>query len=418
MTYVRQHHLPLARHVRRGAAIAAGASLALAFAATAADAAAAPSASTGPSTMISSSSATVSGSVNPNGVATSWYVQYGIATNAGYGSQTATKSAGSGTSATSITATLTGLAPATSYHYRVVAVSSAGTTDGSDGVFNTTAAPAVVTGAASHLSASSATLNGIVNPEGLTTSWYFQYGTSTAYGQKTAASSLSASPNNVDVSAGISGLSPQNTYHYRIVASSSAGTTYGSDLMLKTGQSVTLNASVPSVVYGGSDILSGIVTNLRSGDHVVIQAERYNEAGYASIASITTGSGGSWSFAVRPTVRTTFIATADGGSSSPVVVGVRPAVYLNPVARGQLSTKVVSAVSFGEHVLQLQRLSHNLWVTWKYVRLSPTGIATFSTQLPNRTPVRMAIGPFVPGMDQAAPGYLAGFSRSFLYLKG
>jgi len=57
------------------------------------------------------------------------------------------------------------------------------------------------------------------------------------------------------------------------------------------------------------------------------------------------------------------------------------------------------------------------WVMWKSVRLSQNGVATFATALPKgRTTIRMAIGPFIVGIDQAAPGYLAGFSRTLTYL--
>jgi phosphodiesterase/alkaline phosphatase D-like protein len=69
--------------------------------------------------------ATVSGTVNPNGQATTWHVEYGTSTS--YGSRTANVNAGSGTGNASVSASLSSLAPGTTYHYRVVATSSAGT---------------------------------------------------------------------------------------------------------------------------------------------------------------------------------------------------------------------------------------------------------------------------------------------------
>ncbi|HUY07033.1 MAG TPA: hypothetical protein VMU99_07235 [Acidimicrobiales bacterium] len=375
-----------------------------------------PKVSTGSVASMMPTFADVNGTVNPNGAATSWYFEYGLSTAVGYASKTAAKSAGSGTTDVSVTGTLTGLSPATSYNYRIVAVNSRGTTVGGVGIFNTSAAPAVVTGAASSITASSAKLNGIVNPEALSTSWYFQYGSTTAYGSSTLTKQVATDSGDTIVSIGIAHLAAKSTYHYRVVAKSSAGTSYGTDMMLTTGLSMTMNASVPSVIYGGFATLSGAVATGKSGVHVTVMSEAFDQTAFSGIADVTTGNGGAWSFSAQPTVRTTFKAQTSSGSSSPVMIGVSPRVYLNVVSGGRLSTRVVGAISFAGHVLQLQRLSRGLWVTWKHVRLNGSAKAVFSTSLPKgSTTIRMAIGPFVPGINQAAAGYLAGFSRTVQY---
>src|SRR6266478_270411 len=139
-------------------------------------AATAPTVTTGPAT------ATVSGSVNPEGTATTWDVEYGTSTT--YGSHTTPVSAGSGTTTQAVSATLTSLHPGTTYHYRFVATSTtAGTSHGADGIFTTSSAPAAVTSPATSVTPTGATLNGTVDPSGRPTTWYFQYGTSTGYGQ-------------------------------------------------------------------------------------------------------------------------------------------------------------------------------------------------------------------------------------------
>src|SRR6185312_5025221 len=132
-------------------------------------AASAPTAATGPVTTFSETSATVSGTVNPNGQATTWHFDYGKTST--YGSSTASSSAGSGTSSTTVSTTINGLTPGTTYHYRFVAANGSGTTTGSDGTFTTAGspAPAVSSGSASGLSTTSATLNGTVNPNGRAT---------------------------------------------------------------------------------------------------------------------------------------------------------------------------------------------------------------------------------------------------------
>jgi hypothetical protein len=363
-------------------------------------------------------SASVAGTVDPHGTATKWYFEFGLSTNADFGSTSAVADTAATSGDDNVTATLAGLSPATSYHYRLVATNAGGTSYGGTGIFNTSAAPSVVTAAASQLTASSATLNGLVNPEALSTKWYFEYGSTTAYGSTTPAKTLTANPNISKVSAAVTGLAPQATYHYRLVATSSAGTTYGVDFTLTTGLPVTINSAESTVVYGGQAILSGVVTSGLAGQRVILESETFSSTEFTGFAAITTAAGGSWSYSVQPSARTTYEAVANGGTSSPLVVGVRPAVYVTLVSGGRIATHVTAGISFAGHVLQLQRFSQGNWVQWKQVRLNSNAKVTFSTSLPiGRTTIRMAIGPFVLGINQAAPGYLAGFSRSVIYAR-
>jgi hypothetical protein len=102
----------------------------LAASAVAAQAATPPKANTNGAREVSYASAVLTGSVNPNGSDTSYYFQYGL--TKAYGSQTTISDAGSGTKAVPVRLTITGLQPLTVYHYRLVAVNSAGATIGSD----------------------------------------------------------------------------------------------------------------------------------------------------------------------------------------------------------------------------------------------------------------------------------------------
>ena len=377
-----------------------------------------PTVATGQVTSVLPTIATVAGTVNPNGSATTYYFLYGLSTVATFGANSTVKSSGSGTTDVAATGSLTGLSPATSYHYRIVGVSVAGTVEGGTGLFTTPAAPTVITGPASALTATSATLNGAVNPEALATTWYFEYGPTAAYGLKTTKERLAPSANPSNLSMSIINLASKATYHFRLVATSSAGTSYGAGVVLITGLAVTLNPSASTIVVGSSVDLSGAVASGVTGAVVTLESEGFEQTTFSGIASFTTGVGGTWGFMVRPTSRMTYEAFTNGGSSSPVVISVRPAVYLSVEKSGQLATRVAGSISFATHVLQLQRLSNGLWVTWKQVRLDARAKATFSTALPvGRTAIRMAIGPFVIGVNQAAPGYLAGFSRSVTYLQ-
>jgi hypothetical protein len=99
------------------------------------------------------------------------------------------------------------------------------------------------TNPATSVTAKSATLNGTVNPNGQATTCSFDFGIDTSYGDSIAGTNPGSGSSDVPVSAVVSGLSPDTTYHYRVVATNSAGTAYGSDQSFTTG-SININAGI------------------------------------------------------------------------------------------------------------------------------------------------------------------------------
>ena len=92
-----------------------------------------------------------------------------------------------------------------------------------------------MTGAATQVTGESATLNGTVHPNrGLEATYYFQWGRTAAYGNMTSIQSAGSGSKDVPVSAGLRGLTFSTIYHYRLLATSSAGTCYGPDLTFTT----------------------------------------------------------------------------------------------------------------------------------------------------------------------------------------
>lgn len=81
---------------------------------------------------------------------------------------------------------------------------------------------------------SSAILSGTVNPEGSETEFFFEYGTTTAYGLRTLVTTYGAWIEDEEVFRKLSELQPETTYHYRLVASSRYGTVYGHDTTFTT----------------------------------------------------------------------------------------------------------------------------------------------------------------------------------------
>jgi hypothetical protein len=101
-------------------------------------------------------------------------------------------------------------------------------------VLSTGTAPVVVTSPAGNVAITTATLNGTVDPEGQTTTYRFEYGTTTAYGQSSTEGPAGNGSTALSVSRNITGLEPDTLYHYRLVASNAGGTTNGNDLTFTT----------------------------------------------------------------------------------------------------------------------------------------------------------------------------------------
>ena len=210
-------------------------------------AAAIPTVATGVASSITTHSAVLNATVNPNGSSTTYAFQYGTTTN--YGSQTSTKSVGSGSTAVAVQVTISNLAAGVTYHYRVVATNPIGTAAGADATFvSTPELPVVVLGKPSLVTESSATLTGSVNPNGKATTYNFQYGTTGAYGLQSSPVSVGSGTTSKSVSATLAGLASGTTYYYRLVATSSAGTSVSVGYALvTTGTTVSPGGPAPVV---------------------------------------------------------------------------------------------------------------------------------------------------------------------------
>ncbi|MDY6988727.1 MAG: hypothetical protein SWQ30_11805 [Thermodesulfobacteriota bacterium] len=94
--------------------------------------------------------------------------------------------------------------------------------------------PVVTTGSAKPVRSKTATVTGTVNPNGLTTAYYFEYGKDTSYGKATSQTDAGSGIDDVSVSVKITQLSDDTVYHFRLVAVNNAGTAYGEDMTFKT----------------------------------------------------------------------------------------------------------------------------------------------------------------------------------------
>ena len=197
-------------------------------------------------TSITPSGATLSGQVVPNQDSATVYYVYGYTTS--YGLQTATQTLSAGTSATVVNATLTGLAAGIVYHYAMVTVTNQGTFVSADQTFATPGAPLAVTGSYVGAGQNGIIVDGLVNPYGSATTYYFDYGAAPSddsdegdYWGHTDAATIVPGNNsagggiaNVPVSATVNLLGPGGSYRIRLVATNAYGTTYGTDQIIHT----------------------------------------------------------------------------------------------------------------------------------------------------------------------------------------
>ncbi len=170
-------------------------------------------------TNVTSTSATLNGTVNPNGLATTAYFEWGTSSTLATFSTTPFQSIGSGTSVVSVTANLSGLSVNTTYYYRVVGQNSAGTQRGS--IVSFTTAPAAPTLASPANGATGVS----TNP---TLSWNPSTGAASYQLQVSANSAFSALVVNqtgiTATSYTISGLANSTTYFWRVSATNAGGT--------------------------------------------------------------------------------------------------------------------------------------------------------------------------------------------------
>jgi photosystem II stability/assembly factor-like uncharacterized protein len=206
---------------------------------------------------ITTTTAHLGGSANPTGSSANAFFEYGPTQT--YGSTTPSTALGSGTDPVDLNANLSGLSAGTTYHYRLVVKSGGGIAVTPDATFVTVAvppppvpAPTVFTGSAVDPSASGVAISGTVNPRGSPTSYWFEYGMTTAYGVTTPSASAGSGSSSSGVAADLSGLEPITTYHYRLVAENAGGRTNGGDRQFTTKgiPPPVSDVSVPSLRLG------------------------------------------------------------------------------------------------------------------------------------------------------------------------
>jgi alpha-tubulin suppressor-like RCC1 family protein len=187
-----------------------------------------------------------------------------------------------------------------------------------DGPLELTSAPPLVIGtSASAVAEGDATLQASIDPQGQETTYHFEYGTSTSYGTSVPIPDASAGSGKaaVAVSQTISGLEGDTTYHYRVVATDVAGSSYAQDAKFSTAPP-SVTAVTPA--GGRADGLESVTitgTNLEGARAVEFGSQPANSftvSSETSIAAVTpVGGKGGVDVTVATPVGTSEASAAD-----------------------------------------------------------------------------------------------------------
>jgi Tol biopolymer transport system component len=212
-------------------------------------------------TAVTTTTAQVSGTVDPLGKTTRYHFEYSREGGVVQSTEEIDLAAAMGPQP--VSAELTGLIPNSEYAIRLVAgyPATGGAIRSQPRTLKTVAAPpAVTTGRAVDVGTTATTLLGKVNPHGEQTTYYFEYGATAAYGQRSPTTHGDVAGNGrepLPVHAYLKGLQPGTTYHYRLVAENATGVSEGFDRTFTTdgvADAPRFFEQVSPVEKGGSEV--------------------------------------------------------------------------------------------------------------------------------------------------------------------
>jgi hypothetical protein len=258
--------------------------------------------------------------------------------------------------------------------------------------------PVVKTAAASAVTYQSANLNGAISPGGQATTYFFQFGTTTRYGSQSPLVSTTDS-RTIAATSPATGLAPETTYHFRLVAINVLGATFGADLTFTTVAiplSLNITALPNPVALGSPMSLVGTLTGSgAAGSAVVLQQNPFPfTSGFRILGSPSlVGPDGGFQFErLTPTVTTQFRVVSVGPGppvvSAPLTEFVHLSVTLSVARRhsrpGDPSADfsgLIAPAQVGARV-SVQRLIGSRWWLVAATRSRPAAAGLSSYDLP------------------------------------
>jgi hypothetical protein len=382
-----------------------------------ATASAAPTATTGDAKAVTNGSATLTATVDPHGASTTVHFEYGGSSSYGKNSNSRTV-----TSPGTVEIPISGLAGSSTYHYRVVAASGAERTTGADRSFTTAASPpAVATGVARAVTASSATLTGSVDPNRAPTTYHFEYGTTASLGSRTPDHAAGSGANPISVSAAVTGLAANDRIFYRVVASSAGGTRNGgvhSFVTTRGLRSLSIALGSGRVAYGDGVTVSGKLAGAAvQGVFVALQYQPnpftapFKQLGLP----VRTGRDGSYRFTLDPVLVNARLRVATQGTaalfSPSATVRSVPRVGLTAERRKGRRVRFHGSIRplARKGTASLQRRAGGRWVTVRRVHLRAAGVRSRYSITTRRRSDRSTYRVMVSPNDGGA--HVRGYSR-------
>ncbi|MET0557342.1 MAG: S1 family peptidase [Solirubrobacterales bacterium] len=185
--------------------------------------------------------------------------------------------------------------------------------------------PTVTTGSATGTTDSGSTLRAKINANGQKTSYFFEYGKTTAYGSSTPMVEAGEAETSAEFTQAISGLESGTLYHFRIVASSAPGTVVGTDATFTTLRKWRLQtAPNPSETKPVKFLAASCPTTT-----VCFAGGEYEPSAGTPVAFVERWSGGSWATQTFPVTMTAIDGLSCPSASECIAAGY----VLNPTTK-------------------------------------------------------------------------------------
>jgi hypothetical protein len=237
-------------------------------------------------------------------------------------------------------------------------------------------APTLITYAATGINTTIATLNGLVTANGSSTTVWFDYGPTAAYGTTVAATPATVTGNiGTAVSTNLTGLINGATYHYRVGGTNAVGTTYGNDVTFVTG---CFAAGPAGPITGPGQVCQG------GSGYVYTVAPIANASGYIWTVppggSISSGANtNSIMVSFSPTAVSGYVyvyAVAACGNGAPSMLGVA----MNAPATPTLNGPANACINVAGNVYSTEAgMSNYVWTVSPGGSMTAGGTATSNT---------------------------------------